>query len=372
MKVAINARFLIPGKMEGLGWYTYDIVSRLVQLYPDWEFHLLYDRPHSHYLISGPNVKHRVVFPPARHPLLWYLWFEWSLPLVLRKIAPDVFLSPDGYLSLKSRIPTILVVHDIAFVHHPEHIPLLVKLYYRYFSPLFFRHAEKIVTISEFVRKDLLKHFPLDPGKVSCIYNGCREGFVPLREKEKQEVRQQYSYGEAYFLYWGALQPRKNIDRMIQAFDQFKARSGASVKLLIGGRKAWQTEAFERAWQASPFQTDIIFTGYLPEKELFRLVGAAHALVYVSLFEGFGLPLVEAMHAEIPILTSHSTSLPEVAGNAALLVDPTNIEAIAEGMFRLYANPDLCADLVEKGRQQRKKFDWNQAAALLGAMCGGQ
>lgn len=366
MKVAVNARFLIPGKMEGLGWYTYDLVSRLVRLRPDWDFVLLYDRPHSNYLITGPNVTHRVVFPPARHPLLWYLWFEWSLPRVLIKTGADVFFSPDGYLSLRSKVRSIMVVHDIAFVHYPRHIPLLVRVYYRYFSPKFFRRADHIIAISDFVRSDLLRHFPVDPATVSRLYNGCRLGFVPLREKEKQLVRDRYTEGQSYFLYWGALQPRKNVDRLIRAFGQFKESCPSPVKLLIGGRKAWKTEAVEQAWQESQVREDILFTGYLSEEELFGVVAAAHAVVYVSLFEGFGLPLVEAMHAEVPILTSNTTSLPEVAGDAALLVNPNKVEEIAAGLKQLYEDPELCRVLVERGRIQRQKFDWDKAAAELG------
>lgn len=366
MKIAVNARFLIPGKMEGLGWYTYDLVSRLVRLHPDWDFVLLYDRPHSSYLVTGPNVTHRVVFPPARHPLLWYLWFEWSLPRVLRKAGADVFFSPDGYLSLRSRVRSIMVLHDLAFVHYPRHIPFLVRAYYRYFSPKFFKRADHIITISDFVRTDLIQHFPVDPAKVSRLYNGCRLGFVPLREKEKQLVRDRYSKGQVYFLYWGALQPRKNVDRLIRAFGQFKESCPSSVKLLIGGRKAWKTEALEQAWQDSHFREDILFTGYLSEEELFQVVAAAHAVVYVSLFEGFGLPLVEAMHAEVPILTSNVTSLPEIAGDAALLINPKSVEDIAAGLKRLYEDPELCRSLVDKGKVQRKKFDWDKAAAELG------
>ena len=368
MRVAVNARFLIPDKMEGLGWYTFELVSRLVRLYPDWEFVLLYDRPHAHYLINADNVRHVVVFPPARHPVLWYLWLEWGLPKVLKNIAADVFFSPDGYVSLRSPVRTVLVVHDIAYIHFPQHVPRLVHRYYRFFSPRFFRRADTLVTISGFVKRDLLDHFPLDPQKIHIIYNGCRQGFVPLREKEVAAVRQQYSNGEPYFLYWGALQPRKNIDRLIAAYSVFRSRYPGGARLLIGGRKAWKTEAAQRAWEASPFQSDILFTGYLPEEELYRLVAAAHAVVYVSLFEGFGLPLVEAMHAEVPVLTANTTALPEVAGDAALLVDPTDVEAIAKGMEQLWGDAELCKKLVAAGRLQRELFSWDRAASAIGRL----
>jgi glycosyltransferase involved in cell wall biosynthesis len=368
MRVAVNARFLIPGKLEGLGWYTFELLSRLTRLYPDWEFVLLYDRPHDHYLLTGDNIRHVVVFPPARHPVLWYFWFEWSLPRALKKIAPDVFFSPDSYLSLRTPIRTVMVVHDIAYLHYPQHLPLLVRAYYQFFCPRFFRRADTLLTISNFVKKDLLAHFPLDSDNIQVVYNGCREGFKPLRENERAAVREQYSGGVPYFLYWGALQPRKNIARLIEAFSSFRSRQTSPVRLLIGGRKAWKTKEAEQAWAASPFQEDIVFTGYLPEMELYRVVAAAHAVVYVSLFEGFGLPLVEAMHAEVPILSSTVTSLPEVAGDAALLVNPSEVEAIAEGMERLWTDPELCAVLVASGRRQRERFSWNQAARAVGQL----
>lgn len=175
-------------------------------------------------------------------------------------------------------------------------------------------------------------------------------------------LRKQYSEGTPYFLYAGAIHPRKNVHRLIRAFDQFRAATSAPVKLLLAGRFAWQTGDIRTAWEQATFRDDIKFLGYLDEQELPRLTAAALAMVYVSLSEGFGLPLVEAMACDVPVITSSISCMPEIAGDAAFLVDPYDESAIALGLQRIYENADLRNDLIAKGRMRKLAFDWNTAA----------
>jgi glycosyltransferase involved in cell wall biosynthesis len=160
----------------------------------------------------------------------------------------------------------------------------------------------------------------------------------------------------------GAIQPRKNLPRLLQAFDRFKAETQSSTRLVITGRKAWKTAEIEPVLHRMDHSEAVIFTGYVPEEELAPIVGSARALAYVSLFEGFGLPILEAMHAEVPVLTSTVTSMPEVAGDAALTADPTDIYAIAEGLQRLDAEPQLRERLIEAGKRRRGEFSWDRTA----------
>ena len=362
MRIAINTRFLLPDKLEGLGWYTHEICRRLVANHPEDEFFFLFDRPYDSNFIFGPNVHPVAVFPPARHPVLWYLWFERRLPAVLEKIRPDVFFSPDGFLSLRSRIPTVMVTHDLAFRHFPTQIPRSVNLYYHYFTPRYLEHAQNIITVSDFVKADIQQQYGISSEKIISVHNGCREGFKPLDPQEIQKVRDKYAVGCPYFFYLGALHPRKNLTRLIEAYSIFRQMCGTEIKLVIGGRIAWQTGDLFKVWKASPYRNDIIFTGYLPEEELSKILGAAFALTYVSLFEGFGLPVLEALYSEIPIIASDKASIPEVAGPAALLVNPFDEEAIAHAMRKLWEDPLLRESLLQKGRHQRQKFSWDRAA----------
>lgn len=365
MKIAVNTRFLLQGKMEGIGWHNYELLRRLVALRPDDEFLFLFDRPYDAGFVFADNVRPLVVPPPARHPLLWYLWFEWAVPRVLRKQQADVFLSPDGYCSLRTPVPTVMITHDIAHVHYPEQIPGLVRRYYNYFVPRYLRRAERVLTVSEAVRQDIHTYYGIPLEKMTVAHNGLRGQFAPLPETEQAAVRQKYADGQPYFFYLGAIHPRKNLVRLIRAFDLFKKEIDSPVQLLIGGRMAWQAGPVQAAWQAARHQSAIHFLGYLDDREVERVLGAALGLTYVSLFEGFGLPILEAMHAEVPVITSNSSSMPEVAGDAALLVDPEDEKAIAAAMLYVWREPDFRQRLIAAGREQRTRFSWNRTAHLV-------
>ncbi|MCB9082591.1 MAG: glycosyltransferase family 4 protein [Lewinellaceae bacterium] len=366
MRIAINTRFLLPGRLEGIGWYTWEVVRRLVENHPDDEFLFLFDRPFAPEFIPPGRVTAHQVFPPARHPLLWWWWFEMSLPRVLKAWGAEVFFSPDGYGSLRSGVPTVLVTHDLAFNHFPAQVPPLVRHYYQYFTPRYLERAQRVLTVSEYVRGDILQTYPvIPPTKITVAPNGVREGFVPLAAAEQTAIRQQYAGGDPYFFYVGAMHPRKNVERLIAAFDLFRRRTGANVRLLLGGRLAWQTGSLREAYENAEYREAITFLGYLPESELPKVLGSALALTYVSMEEGFGVPVLEALHTETPVITSNRSSLPEVAGEAALLVDPTDPEAIAAALQQLWEQPGLREELVVKGRQQRERFHWAATAEIV-------
>lgn len=365
MRIAVNTRFLLTGRLEGIGWFTYEVMRRLVDRRPDDEFIFLFDRPFDPAFVFAENVKPVVVPPPARHPLLWYLWFEYTVPWVLRRQQADVFFSPDGYCSLRSRVPTVMVTHDIAHEHYPAQVPPLVRRYYQYFVPRYIQRAEQVVTVSQATARDIQQQYGTSSDKLHPACNGVREVFKPLSEEEKAQTRQEFAEGQAYFFFLGAVHPRKNLARLITAYDQFCKATRSSVKLLIGGRFAWQTGEVNAAYRQAEHRDDIVFLGYLDGADLPRLVGSALALTYVSLFEGFGVPVLEAMHCDVPVITSNVSSLPEVAGEAGLLVDPTDVPAIARAMERIHADESLRAALVAKGRQQRKRFSWELATDVV-------
>ena len=366
MVIAVNARFLIKDQLEGIGWYTYEIVRRMAMRHPEDEFILFFDRPYDKRFLFDQNVKPVVLFPPARHPLLWWWWFEWSLASALKRYEVDVLFSPDGYTALNTLVPSVMVTHDIAHIYFPEQIYFTARKYYQYLIPRFLDKAAKVITVSEFVKEDILRHYSdVSASKIEVIYNGCREGFRPIKEADQKEVRKKYAEGQPYFFYVGAVQPRKNIHRLIEAFDIFKQITGVSFKLLIAGRFAWQTGPVKTAYTKAVHQKDIVFLGYVPDEDLPLLMGAAFALTYISLFEGFGLPLVEAMQCNIPIITSEISSMPEVAGNAALLVDPASTDTVVQAMQQLYEDENLYRQLVEAGELQRRKFSWDMAAESI-------
>ncbi|MFK7796306.1 MAG: glycosyltransferase family 4 protein [Aureispira sp.] len=365
MRIAVNTRFLIEGKLEGLGWFTHETIKRWVEWHPEHEFIFIFDRPFSEKFIFGENVTGVVAFPPARHPILFYCWYEWSIPRILRQYKADVFVSPDGFMSLRTPVPTLMVLHDIAWKHFDGHVNFSTFHYYNHYVPKFVQAAGRIATVSKYSKQDMVTSFGANPDKIDVVYNGSHENYQVLPQETIHQVRAQYSEGQPYFLYVGSIHPRKNVERLLQAFNQFKKTTKAPLKLLIVGRRMGKGSPVEQLLPTLEHAKDIIFLGYLSTDELPKVVGGAYALTYVSLFEGFGIPLLEALYCNVPSITSNTSSMPEVVGDAGLLADPTSIEDIAQQMQNLWEQPQLRQALVEKGKQQRQLFSWEQTAQKL-------
>jgi len=361
MNIAVNARLLQRSRMEGICRYIHETTKRMVLNQPDHTFYFFFDRPYDEFFIYADNVIPVVVGPQARHPILWYLWFEWVLPYQFKKYKIDVFYSGDTYLSLRSKVPTLLVSHDIAYAHYPDHIRWSHLKHYQYYFPKYHHRADHIVAVSEFTKQDIIEKYKLEPDKVSVGYNASPEGFKILDDSKKDQVRQKLTNGAPYFIYVGSLHPRKNVVNLIKAFDLFKATYNTSHKLVLVGRMAWNNEELKEVSKKLSHKEDIIFTGHL-EHSLPEYLAAADALTYVSVFEGFGIPILESMMSGVPVITSNVSSMPEVAGNAALLIDPKNPEEISEAMFRIVDNVNLRNSLVEKGQGRVNFFSWDDTA----------
>lgn len=365
MNIAINTRVLLKNKLEGIGWFTYETFRRIAINHPEHDFYFIFDRPYDSEFIFSNNVHPIVIGPQARHPFLYYLWFEISIPKVLRQINANIFISPDGFLSLKTKIKSIAVIHDISFMHNPKDFPFLLRKYYHYFFPRFAKKANNIATVSEFSKQDISSNFNIDKNKIDVAYNGSNEIFYPSTEKEILKIKEKYTQGSDYFVFVGALSPRKNIANLLLAFDIYKSKTQSDTKLVIVGEKMFKTKNIKEAYNNIKTKHEVIFTGRLNPKQLNALYGASLALTYVPYFEGFGIPIIEAMNCNTPVITSNLTSMPEVAGNAALLVDPYCTQSIADGMIKIFSNKDLRKDLIEKGKIRKQQFSWDITAAKL-------
>jgi glycosyltransferase involved in cell wall biosynthesis len=366
MKIVVNTRLLITGKLSGIGWFTYHTLKRIVKWYPEHQFVFLFDRKYDEKFIFGPNVIPEVIFPPARHPLLWYLWFEHAIVNKIKKHNPALFYSPDGHLSLKLKdIPSLPVIHDINFHHDKKGVPYFDGVFWRYYFPKYARMASRILTVSEFSKNDIASYYNISRNLIDVAYNGANEIFKPVSLAEKESIKLKYTRGEDYFLYVGVLVPRKNITRMIQAFDRFKDSSGSQIKLVIVGDKLFFTAEMKKAYNRSKYKEDIIFTGSLEQSELKMITGAALSLILVSCLEGFGIPIIEAMNTDVPVITSNISSMPEVAGDAALLADPYSIDSVKEAMLKISSDEKLREELIARGKLQRLKFSWDNTAKTV-------
>ena len=365
MKIAVNTRLLLKNKLEGIGWFSYETLKRITTQHKEHQFYFIFDRKFDESFLFSDNITPVVIPPQARHPLLYYLWFEKSIPRLLKKLQPDLFFSPDGYLSLSTPVKSMNVFHDLNFEHYPDDLPYPERTFYRHYFPQYAHKAHRIATVSEFSKLDIIRQYKVDPGKIDVVYNGVNERYGPIPESEKVMVRLKYTEGHPYFVFIGALHPRKNLTNLFKAFDLFRKDTGIGMKLMIIGQKKWWTKPIKEAYDSMQFSHDVIFCGRLEPMELNRVISSATAMTYVSYFEGFGIPILEAFHCETPVITSNITSMPEVAGDAAILVDPFSIQSICDGMARIATEPGLGAELNEKARLRRKEFSWQKSADRL-------
>ncbi|PLX10902.1 MAG: glycosyltransferase family 1 protein [Marinilabiliales bacterium] len=367
MKIAVNTRLLLKNKLEGIGWFTYESFIRIVKQHPEHEFYFIFDRKYDDSFVFAQNVTPIVIGPPARHPLLFYIWYEFSIPRVLKKINADLFISPDAFGSLRAKGRKLTVIHDLNFEHFPKIMPTLYQKYYKHFTPKFAKSADRIATVSEFSKSDIVKQYGVSDDKIDVVYNGANKEFKPLDESTKRVVKDRYSKSCDYFVFIGALNPRKNLTNLFKAFDIFKTENESNIKLLIVGEKMYWSGEIKETYEEMTYKDDVIFTGRLEPENLHSVVGAAIALSYVSIFEGFGIPIVEAWYAETPVITSNVTSMPEIAGDAAIITDPFKPESIAEGLKSITFDKNLRSELIERGRKRRSEFSWQKTADKLWA-----
>ncbi len=365
MKIAVNTRLLLSGRLDGIGRFADETLRIITTQHPEHQFFFYFDRKFDERFIYNSNIQPVIIPPQARHPLLFLAWFEASLPLHFTRTKPDIFLSPDGFLSLTTNVKSAGVIHDLNFEHFPEDIPFLVRKYYSGMFPRFAKKATRIATVSEFSKSDIVKTYNVAPSKIDVVYNGASDIFKPITAVEQQQIRLKFSQGHEYFFFIGTLHPRKNLVNLFKAFDQFKKGNSSGIKLILAGARMWWTDEIRLAYEGMEYRDDVIFTGRVSDQELASLMASALALTYVSYFEGFGIPILEAFHCDTPVITSNLTSMPEVAGNAAILTDPFSIPSIADAMQKMASDHNFRQKLIEAGREQRQKFSWEQTAGKL-------
>ncbi len=283
--------------------------------------------------------------------------------LGLDAFFPDaaLFHATEHLLPPFRHLPTVLTVHDIIFYHLPHHHKRLNRWYLNLAMPLYTRHATQIIAVSEATRRDLIATYKLPSEKITVIYEAAHACFYPRDSLEEQTVRANYGLPSRYLLYLGTIEPRKNLLRFLRAWEPLYL-SGEAPPWVIVGKRGWLSGPFFEALKTSPARDGIVLTGYVLDADLPAILSAATLFVFPSLYEGFGLPPLEAMACGTPVLCSDRASLPEVVGDAAWLVDPTDIEAIREGLRRLLRDEPLRQALRERGLEQATRFSWERAA----------
>lgn len=363
--IVVNTRLLIGNRLDGIGIFTREVLARLVRMKPEVRFSLIFTGdPEPDYLFAE-NVEPIVVRPRPREPIVNLWWQEVLIPRSLRRLSADLYLSPEPMHSLRSPIPCVEVLHDLNYEHDPSVLPLPWRLYYGLTSRRYAESAARIATVSRFSKDDIVETYGIAPEKIDVVYNGPPDPRILPSAEEIERTRAGLTGGARYFYFVGTIQDRKNIAGMMRGFDLFRSRQTEPVRLVIVGRKKWWSRQMQEAYDQLEYREDIMFAGRLDDDELARVAAASSGLLYVPFFEGFGLPILEGWRAEVPVISSRVASIPEVAGDAALLVDPHDPEQIAGALATVIDNENERDRLVRSGIERIGLYSWERTAELL-------
>ncbi|MFH1218271.1 MAG: glycosyltransferase family 1 protein [Candidatus Peregrinibacteria bacterium] len=358
MKIAIDIREA-GGERAGKGNYTFHITKNLLDLDPYNEY-ILYTQA----LLAGfdeyKNAEIRVI---EKTGLTWHR----KVAKDAKKSKVDIFFAPTSYIIptiLPPHIHTFLTVHDLVAFLHPETHNRKATFIEKLTLKRALKKSHHILTVSENTRKDLIKKYKTESEKISVIPCAASSRFRPIPKDELAPFAQKTNLPSRFFLAVGTIIPRKNYKNLILAFSEIQKRD-SEHHLIIVGSKGWQSDDISALISKHYLQKKVHFLGYLSESSLSKLYNLATALVFPSLYEGFGIPPLEAMQSGCPVIASFTSSLPEVVGDSALLIDPTSPTEIAKAMLKVARDPDLTNTLREKGLKQAKNFSWKKSAGML-------
>jgi len=286
----------------------------------------------------------------------------YDLPVKIKKAKIDL-IHTQYHLPFFTDIPSIITLHDVSYLTHPECFPVKERLKMKIFIPRSIKIARKIITVSQFSKNEILTYYKNAEKKICVIYNGISEKFTPSDDGYIKGILTKFKIRQPYILTVSNLQPRKNLAGLVKSFLRIlKEDRNFPCDLVITGKKLWLYDEIFSEVRKSQFSERIIISGYLNDEELVALYSGAEMFVYVSFYEGFGFPPLEAMACGCPVITSSISSLPEIAGDAALLVNPYNENEIVSAIIRLHNDDEIKKQLREKGFKQAKKFSWKQCA----------
>ena len=356
VRIGIDARKLHD---FGIGTYIRNLLRQLARLDRDTEFVVLC-RPEDREALAVLGENFRAVPEKAGN----YSFSEQvTVPVTLKREGVTLFHAPHYVLPRLVRCRSVVTIHDCIHLMFPQYLPSRLALTYARASiRMASRRADRILTVSESSKRDILRFVDVAADKIDVIYNAYEERFgVEPHEDEVARVRERYQLQDAFVLYAGNVKPHKNLARLIDAFDIVRRRGLDQLKLVLIGDEISRYAALRRAVHQHQLHKYVRFLGYLPEPTLAVLYRLAGVFVFPSLYEGFGLPPLEAMASGTPVVTSNVSSLPEVAGDAALLVDPYDPEAIADGIYTVLTDEAIGRDLKRKGLARARQFSWEQS-----------
>jgi glycosyltransferase involved in cell wall biosynthesis len=349
-------------RRAGLGRYAENLAKALTNIHSD-RYALFYNRE------RGIEPLASLAHVPACTVALGYkpwrmaVWLGQLARVGFDRLVPgvEIFHATEHLLLPLRSAPTILTVHDLVFRHLPAHHKLLNRWYLNLTMPLYCRRATHIISVSEHTKRDLVAAYGLAPTKITVVHEAAASHFRPQSPEVIDSVRSRYGLPERYLLFVGTVEPRKNLGRLLTVFERAHD-DGLIDGLIIVGRRGWLYDDFFAQLQASPSRDRVILPGYVDDEDLPALYAGARAFVFPSVYEGFGLPVLEAMASGVPVVTSATTSVPEIGGDAALYFDPLDVQSMSDAVSRLLKDSDLQDEMRSQGLARAMGFSWERAA----------
>lgn len=361
--IGVDATPLL-GERSGVGNYTARLLAAQLKTEPEREYLLYSNRPLEN-LELGLERARQI---PGYLPTSRWLWMQVMLPRLINQTEPDLCHFTNALAPLWLNKPYVLSVYDATLFLYSRYHPRTRLLAIRMMLPLAARRAAAVITISQSARRDLLRILKIPPEKIHIVYGAAPQHFEPVTSPaELARIRQKYKLPEQFLLYVGTLEPRKNLSRLVRAFSRLKEQ-GQPHKLVLAGPWGWSMNDFQQQIERLELNDSVQMLGYIPDEDLPGLYSLATVFVFPSLYEGFGLPPLEAMACGTPVLSSKNSSLAEICGDAAYLVDPLDEESLVAGLQRVLGDETLRAELGEFGRRRAGEFSWERAARETAAV----
>ena len=358
MRLGIDVTAL-PSELYGAGNYIVNLTQTLIRTDSANDY-FVFSKPQQAELFAGRGHAQVVrVNLPTR--LLRIAWEQTLFPLLIRRYHLDLVHSPHYTAPVLTSCTQVVTFHDMTFFLHPEAHLLYKSVFFRSMIPVSARRAHSLIAISQNTRKDILRLFPIDPAKVFTIPYGIASIFRPMPQEIQSQVLEKYGLPEQFVLYVGNLEPRKNLPLLLRAFSALVQR-GLPHALVLAGSRGWMDEQVFATLRELNLGHRVFLPGYIPQAELPALYSAASLFLYVSLYEGFGLPVLEAMSCGVPVITSNVASMPEIVGSGGVLIDPTNESELTEAMSRVLMDENLRTRLAREGLERSHLFSWERAA----------
>ncbi len=361
--IGINARY-IQRPVTGIERYLLELTKNIAKLDSKNKYTLFFNKHLPTIRVTNqPNFEYFVTKHSTQKNIQRIIWEEFFLCHEIIKKDIDIFHGPSFVSPFFKSCKQIITIHDLTFLFFKEGYTLMNRLYFRLFLSRSIRKSDIIIANSNATKNDILKYYKIPEEKIKITYLGIDKDFKKdYSTEELQEIKAKYSIPDKFFLFVGLLSPRKNIKNILDAFYLLKKDATIKHKFVIVGKKGWLYSDIFNFIEQNNLQNEVIFTDYVDENDLPAIYSLATAFLFTSLYEGFGLPILEAMQCSCPVITSNISSMPEVGGNAALYVNPYLVNEIKNAMKSMLENEDLRKDMIKKGHEQAKKFSWEKTA----------